>query len=163
MPIKFAASWADSRVWPTETASARAEHFVLIRAAPVGCVPCQSSCNPLTCQLRIAAPLNELWGAPTRVWEQHYVCVVLGVFAWVVKCRSMILFSFSVNRILYGNQRASEMVISASFRIPPEKVERDSVTRVFCEGIVLSLRTSYLTPCCLGNGLGVKHSCNFSC
>lgn len=61
------------------------------------------------------------------------MCVVLGVFAWVVKCGLMILFSISVNRVLYGNRHASEVIISASFQIPQKKIERGSVTHVFCE------------------------------
>lgn len=54
-----------------ETVSAQIEYSVLIRAAPVYCVPCQSSCNPLTCQLQVAAPLGELQGAPAQVSEQR--------------------------------------------------------------------------------------------
>lgn len=33
----------------------------------------------------------------------------------------MILFSISVNRILYGNRHAAEIIISAYFQIPPQK------------------------------------------
>lgn len=91
------------------------------------------------------------------------MCVVLGAFAWVVKCKSMILYSISVNRILYGNQHASEMIISACFQIPPKKMEMDSVTLVFCELVILSLPTCYLIFCCLDNSLGIKCGCNFSC
>lgn len=70
------------------------------------------------------------------------MCAVLEVFAWVVKCRSMILLSVNVNGILQGNQHASEIVISAYFPIPPNKMERAFVTHVFCELV--------FCPCVLG-------------
>lgn len=56
------------------------------------------------------------------------MCAALEVFAWVVKCRSMILLSMNVNRVLHGNQHASEIIISAYFQIPPNKMERAFLT-----------------------------------
>lgn len=62
-----------------------------------------------------------------------------------------------------GIRMHQKLFLALVCRFLPKKMESGSVTRVFCELVILSLRTYCLLFCCLDNGLGTKRSCNFSC
>lgn len=81
------------------------------------------------------------------------MCLGPADFAWVGKCRLKILCSSNVNKILYGNPHMPEMFVSARFQVSEEKkiTERNAMTHIFCELVVLSTSTCHFTLSCLDN------------